>query len=113
MVKKVYYLLLGDMRWYDVYKWFGVGYGFLLSVIFKKKEEVVVFYNGLNVVKGLSLGINFMFCCVYILLVYYNELDRVVEFGVEECLVWISVGVEEKGWLLGRVKGVLEVVSFV
>ncbi|VBB81573.1 Putative cystathionine gamma-synthase [Podospora comata] len=113
VVKKVYYPSLGDTRRYDAYKRPGAGYGFLLSVTFKKKEEAVAFYNGLNVAKGPSLGTNFTLCCAYTLLAHYNELDRAAEFGVEESLVRISVGVEERGWLLGRVNGALEAASLV
>ncbi|KAK0658711.1 putative cystathionine gamma-synthase [Cercophora samala] len=113
VVKKVFYPSLGDKRGYDDYKRPGAGYGFLLSITFKTEEKAVAFYNGLNVAKGPSLGTNFTLCCAYTLLAHYNELDRAAQFGVEEYLVRISVGVEERGWLLERVKGALEAALLV
>ncbi|KAK4195417.1 putative cystathionine gamma-synthase [Triangularia verruculosa] len=107
VVKRVFYPSLGDRTRYEAYMRPNAGYGFLLSITFNRKEQAVAFYNGLNVAKGPSLGTNFTLCCAYTLLAHYNELDRAAQFGVEEYLVRISVGVEERGWLLERVRGAL------
>ncbi|KAK0736625.1 pyridoxal phosphate-dependent transferase [Apiosordaria backusii] len=108
VVKEVFYPSLGNTTRYDAYKRHGAGYGFLLSITLNTHEEAVAFYNRLNVAKGPSLGTNFTLCCAYTLLAHYNELDRAAQFGVEEYLVRISVGVEERDWLLERVRGALE-----
>ncbi|KAK4178042.1 putative cystathionine gamma-synthase [Triangularia setosa] len=108
MVKKVFYPSLGDSTGYNAYKRPGAGYGFLLSITFNTKEEAMAFYDGLDVAKGPSLGTNFTLCCAYTLLAHYNELDRAAQFGVEQYLVRISVGVEERGWLLERTRGALK-----
>ncbi|EEU47097.1 uncharacterized protein NECHADRAFT_78174 [Fusarium vanettenii 77-13-4] len=86
----------------DIYERFkrpGRGYGYLLSVRFKKPEAAIAFHDALDVAKGPSLGTNFTLCCTYALFTHYSELEWAAEFGVVEHLVRISVGIESQGEL--------------
>ncbi|KAM6524091.1 hypothetical protein FSOLCH5_004698 [Fusarium solani] len=81
----------------DIYERFkrpGRGYGYLLSIRFKKPEAAIAFHDALDVAKGPSLGTNFTLCCAYALFAHYSELEWAAEFGVVEHLVRMSVGIE-------------------
>ncbi|RSL57074.1 hypothetical protein CEP54_008464 [Fusarium duplospermum] len=83
----------------DIYERFkrpGRGYGYLLSIRFKKPEAAIAFHDALDVAKGPSLGTNFTLCCAYALFAHYSELEWAAEFGVVEHLVRISVGIERQ-----------------
>ncbi|KAI8683299.1 hypothetical protein LRP88_04729 [Fusarium phalaenopsidis] len=83
----------------DIYERFkrpGRGYGYLLSIRFKKPEAAIAFHDALDVAKGPSLGTNFTLCCAYALFAHYSELEWAAEFGVVEHLVRISVGIESQ-----------------
>lgn len=84
------------------------GYGFLLSIRFTSPARAIAFYDALQVAKGPSLGTNFTLCCPYTLLAHYNELEWAAEYGVVEHLVRLSVGVEERQWLIPRVQKALQ-----
>ncbi|KAM0417197.1 hypothetical protein ACHAPT_012774 [Fusarium lateritium] len=92
---------------YDRYKRPGRGYGYLLSIRFKRPEAAIAFHDALDVAKGPSLGTNFTLCCAYALFAHYSELDWAAEFGVVEHLVRISVGVESGDYLDGLVRTAL------
>ncbi|KAI8722522.1 hypothetical protein NCS52_00396200 [Fusarium sp. LHS14.1] len=81
---------------YERFKRPGRGYGYLLSIRFKKPEAAIAFHDALDVAKGPSLGTNFTLCCAYALFAHYSELEWAAEFGVVEHLVRISVGVESQ-----------------
>ncbi|KAH7886863.1 pyridoxal phosphate-dependent transferase [Phlebopus sp. FC_14] len=84
------------------------GYGGLFSLTFTSLEASKAFYDALPCAKGPSLGTNFTLSCPYTILAHYAELDWAGEFGVDEGLVRISVGTEDKDELLGRVQAALK-----
>ena len=58
------------------------------------------FYDALPCAKGPSLGTNFTLACPYTILAHYCELEWAAEYGIEEHIVRISVGMEDKRMLL-------------
>ncbi|KAL2194272.1 putative cystathionine gamma-synthase/beta-lyase [Corynascus similis CBS 632.67] len=111
-VAEVYYPLGGPtQKRYDQFRRKGGGYGYLVSIKFRRPAQAVAFYDALDVAKGPSLGTNFTLCCAYTLLAHYKELDWAGEYGVVEHLVRISVGLENKEWLEERVQKALEVTE--
>ncbi|KIJ61528.1 hypothetical protein HYDPIDRAFT_96158 [Hydnomerulius pinastri MD-312] len=77
------------------------GYGGLFSLTFTSLPVSQAFFDALPCLKGPSLGTNFTLACPYTILAHYTELGWAAEYGVEEGLVRISVGLEEKDKLLG------------
>ncbi|KAK2024324.1 cystathionine gamma-synthase [Colletotrichum zoysiae] len=75
------------------------GYGGLMSVVFHRKEDAVVFYDSIETPKGPSLGTNFTLTSPYVLLAHYGELEWAASLGVDPNLLRISVGLEETGLL--------------
>lgn len=80
---------------YDRFKRPDAGYGFLLSITFRTPCAAKAFHDALHVAKGPSLGAKFTLCCAYTLLAHFRELEWAAQFGVDEHLVRISVGVED------------------
>ncbi|KAG2008623.1 cystathionine gamma-synthase [Coprinopsis cinerea AmutBmut pab1-1] len=76
------------------------GYGGLFSLTFTSLEASKLFFDTLPCFKGPSLGTNFTLACPFTILAHYGELEWAAEFGVEEGLVRVSVGLEETGKLL-------------
>lgn len=76
------------------------GYGGLFSLTFTSLGASRAFFDALSCLKGPSLGTNFTLACPYTILAHYNELEWAAEYGVEEGLVRISVGMEEKEVLM-------------
>ncbi|EDO18804.1 hypothetical protein Kpol_1028p80 [Vanderwaltozyma polyspora DSM 70294] len=72
------------------------GYGGLFSLAFNKIEQAKIFFNELNLSKGPSLGTNFTLSCPYTVLMYYDKLDEVAKYEVEESLVRVSIGIESQ-----------------
>ena len=89
----------------------GAGYGFLVTVLFKKPGYAVTFFDNLDVAKGPSLGANFTTACPYALLAHYTEMDWASSYGVVEHLVRISVGLEEAAILLAKINCALEAIE--
>ncbi|KAI5996144.1 pyridoxal phosphate-dependent transferase [Pisolithus albus] len=83
------------------------GYGGLFSVTFTSMEASRAFYDALEVAKGPSLGTTFTLTCPYTLLGHYWELGWAAEYGVEEGLVRVSIGTEDKEALLRAVDAAL------
>ena len=81
------------------------GYGGLLSLTFVLTKASKAFFDALSFMKGRSLGTNFTLACPYTILAHYAELDWAVGWGVEEGLVPVSVGMEERGMLLKGAEG--------
>jgi len=71
------------------------GYGGLMSVTLEDGYCPKAFYNNLACQKGPSLGTNYTLSCPYAVLAHYFELDWAAEFGVEEGLVRIAIGMED------------------
>lgn len=78
------------------------GYGGLFSLTFTSIEASRAFFDNLAVFKGPSLGTNFTLACPYTVLAHYAEMDWALQFGVEEGLVRVSVGLEDTEELLGK-----------
>ncbi|KAI0690811.1 PLP-dependent transferase [Cerioporus squamosus] len=79
---------------------FAGGYGGLFSVTFTSLEASKVFFDTLPCMKGPSLGTNFTLASPYTILAHYAELDWAAKWGVEEGLVRVSVGMEDREALL-------------
>ncbi|KAG5987842.1 hypothetical protein E4U52_007170 [Claviceps spartinae] len=95
-VKRVFYPKYNSSRrFYEDFRLPGKGYGGLLSIVFKTKNQARAFYDSMEIAKGPSLGTNFTLCSPYVLLAHYKELDWAAQFGVEEHLVRVSVGLED------------------
>ncbi|KAG5955328.1 hypothetical protein E4U58_007140 [Claviceps cyperi] len=95
-VKRVFYPKYNSSRrFYDDFRLAGKGYGGLLSIVFQSKNQARAFYDSMEIAKGPSLGTNFTLCSPYVLLAHYKELDWAAQFGVEEHLVRVSVGLED------------------
>ncbi|EJC97727.1 PLP-dependent transferase [Fomitiporia mediterranea MF3/22] len=75
-------------------------YGGLFSVTFTSLSASHAFFDALECLKGPSLGTSFTLACPYTILAHYEELDWVKQWGVEEGLVRVSVGTEEREELL-------------
>ncbi|OAX35922.1 PLP-dependent transferase [Rhizopogon vinicolor AM-OR11-026] len=76
------------------------GYGGLFSLTFTSNAASQAFFDNMPFQKGPSLGTNFTLACPYTILAHYAELEWAAEYGVEEGLVRISVGMEEREGLL-------------
>lgn len=102
LVKRVHYPKCNpDRANYEDCKLPAGGYGGLLSVVFKKKEDAVVFYDSIDSAKGPSLGTNFTLTSPYVVLAHYLELDWAASLGVDPDLLRISVGLEDTESLVG------------
>ncbi|KAI5798320.1 cystathionine gamma-synthase [Pyronema domesticum] len=87
------------------------GYGFLITIRFKRQQSAMDFFDALDVAKGPSLGTVFTLACPYTLLAHMSEIDWAAEYGVVEDLVRISVGVEEMSELVAVVEKALAVLE--
>ncbi|KLO09862.1 PLP-dependent transferase [Schizopora paradoxa] len=76
------------------------GFGGLFSVTFNSKEASEAFFDSLEVQKGPSLGTSFTLACPFVVLAHFAELEWAAGYGVEENLVRVSVGGEDKQDLL-------------
>lgn len=76
------------------------GYGGLFSVTFTSEVASRAFYDTLGCQKGPSLGTNFTLASPYVILAHYAELDWAAQYGVEQSLVRVSVGMEDRDELL-------------
>lgn len=87
------------------------GFGGLFSLTFTSSTVAREFFNALPCHKGPSLGTNFTLACPYTILAHYAELEWVAQFGVEEGLVRVSVGLESRQVLLDGFAKALEVAE--
>ncbi|KAF9460007.1 hypothetical protein BDZ94DRAFT_1170557, partial [Collybia nuda] len=78
----------------------GGGFGGLFSMTFTSSAASEAFFDALPCYKGPSLGTNFTLACPFTILAHFAELDWAAQYGVEEGLVRISVGMEDKELLL-------------
>ncbi|PCH34973.1 PLP-dependent transferase [Wolfiporia cocos MD-104 SS10] len=76
------------------------GYGGLFSILFTSVAASHAFYDTLPCYKGPSLGTNFTLASPYTILAHYAELEWAAGWGVEETLVRVSVGMEDRETLL-------------
>jgi cystathionine gamma-synthase len=75
-------------------------FGPLFSMTFISHTASEAFYNALPCAKGPSLGTDFTLACPYTILAHFQELDWAAEYGVEEGIVRVSVGMEEEETLM-------------
>lgn len=87
------------------------GFGGLFSLTFTSPTIAREFFNALPCHKGPSLGTNFTLACPYTILAHYAEMDWVAQYGVEEGLVRVSVGLESRQVLLDGFTKALEVAE--
>lgn len=99
-IKEVYYPKYSCPSNYAICRLPEGGYGGLFSLTFTSLAASRAFFDALPCLKGPSLGTNFTLACPYTILAHYNELEWAAEYGVEEGLVRISVGMEEKEVLM-------------
>lgn len=99
-IKEVFYPKYITPEHYSRCRLPGGGDGGLFSVTFTSKKASEAFFDALPVYKGPSLGTNFTLACPFTILAHYTELVWAGEYGVEEGLVRISVGMEETPKLL-------------
>lgn len=76
------------------------GFGGLFALLFTNLAASRAFFDALPCYKGPSLGTNFTLACPYTVIAHYLEFDFVAQYGVEEGLVRVSVGMEERQELL-------------
>lgn len=76
------------------------GYGGLFSLTFTSLAASAAFFDALPCYKGPSLGTNFTLASPFTILAHYAELEWAAQFGVEEGLVRVSVGMEDTDVLL-------------
>jgi cystathionine gamma-synthase len=90
-------------------------FGGLFSVTFNSKVASEAFFDALPCAKGPSLGTNFTLACPYTILAHFTELEWAAEYGVEEGLVRVSVGLEDQQllltWIADSLKKAQEAVS--
>ncbi|KAI6040876.1 pyridoxal phosphate-dependent transferase [Pisolithus marmoratus] len=79
------------------------GYGGLFSLTFTSLDASRAFHDALEVAKGPTFGTTFTSACPYTLLGHYWELEWAAEYGVEEGLVRVSIGTEDKAVLLSAI----------
>ncbi|KIM91325.1 hypothetical protein PILCRDRAFT_810588 [Piloderma croceum F 1598] len=84
------------------------GFGGLFSITFTTAAASATFFDTLSCYKGPSLGTNFTLACPYTILAHYSELEWAAKYGVEETLVRISVGMEDKEALLRCMEAALK-----
>jgi cystathionine gamma-synthase len=101
VLKDVFYPKWVTRDKYERYRTNEGGFGGLFSLTFTSGAASQAFFNALQCHKGPSLGTNFTLACPYTILAHYYELDWASEFGVEEGLVRVSVGLEDQETLLG------------
>ena len=99
-VKSVFYPKYTTSEHYNKCRVPGGGFSGLFSVTFHDPKASRAFFDVLPFSKGPSLGTNFTLACPYTILGHYLELDWAAGYGVEEGLVRVSVGMEDKDALL-------------
>lgn len=75
------------------------GYGGVFSVTFFQLDQAKVFFNNLKLTKQITLGNNSTTVCPYTMLKHKDELERVKEYGLEDNLIRVCVGLENKNTL--------------
>ncbi|KAH7919303.1 PLP-dependent transferase [Leucogyrophana mollusca] len=89
------------------------GFGGLFSLTFTSLAASEAFFDALPCHKGPSLGTNFTLACPYTILAHFYELPWAAQYGVEEGLVRISLGMEDQEWLLKCFGSALEAAEAV
>lgn len=85
------------------------GLGNLLGVIFHNPSSAELFYNILDICKGLSPGTNFTLTVPYVQLANFWNQDKVAKYGVPRHIIRISVCLEDREKLAEVFLGLLRV----
>ena len=96
---------------YEQYRRPKGGYGSLISLVFKDPDSAVIFYNAVDLCKGPSFGANFTLVLPYSQLAHAFELDWAESQGIAKHIIRISVGLEDVGFLIGRLVQALQEVK--
>jgi cystathionine gamma-synthase len=99
-IKEVFYPAWITCENYEIARRSGRGYGSLFSLTFVSLAAAQAFYNALSCSKGPSLGTNFTLACPYTILAHFFELEWAAKYNVEEGLVRVSIGLEERDVLM-------------
>lgn len=83
------------------------GFSGLLSITFVSMAASRAFFDALACYKGGSFGARFTLACPYTIVAHYREMEWVAKYGVEEGLVRISAGCEERAPLMRAVRQAL------
>ncbi len=89
------------------------GFGGLFSLSFTSTAASEAFFDTLQCYKGPSLGTNFTLACPFTILAHFVELDWARQWGVEENLIRISVGMEDSATLSSWMKTAFEAAEVV
>ncbi|CAE7154688.1 unnamed protein product [Rhizoctonia solani] len=111
VLKRVFYPKWETRAFYDMSRRTSSGtsgFSGLISLTFTTMAASQAFFDNLNCAKGPGLGTNFTLACPYTILMHYREQPLAEVCGVEPGLVRISVGIEDKEDLLGRVRAALD-----
>jgi cystathionine gamma-synthase len=100
VIKDVFYPKWQTRSHYEHCRISGGGFGGLFSLTFTSPSASRAFFDALPCYKGPSLGTNFTLASPYTILAHYTEMEWAAEYGVEETLVRVSVGMEETGALI-------------
>ncbi|KAF4579601.1 hypothetical protein EYR40_000220 [Pleurotus pulmonarius] len=100
VIRDVYYPKYITRELYDSCRRQGGGHGGLFTLMFTKESASHAFYDTLSCCKGPSLGTAFTLSCPYTILAHSAELEWAAEWGVEEGMVRVSVGVEPLATLM-------------
>ncbi|EFZ03959.1 cystathionine gamma-synthase [Metarhizium robertsii ARSEF 23] len=108
-VKQVSHPSLGPTsRWYTKHMRREGGYGNVLGVVMRDPKTARGFYDNLDVCKGSSFGTNFTLAVPYVQLACYWDQDKCEEYGLPRHVIRISVGLEDAGEIVGKIRSALE-----
>ncbi|KAK9320188.1 pyridoxal phosphate-dependent transferase [Lipomyces orientalis] len=94
-VKRVYYPKYSSTRqFFDDCRTEDGGYGGLISMVFHEPRHAQAFFDAVKTAKGPSLGTNFTLLCPYTVIAHFSEMDWAANYGVDQFLVRVSVGLE-------------------
>lgn len=104
IIKAIHYPKYVTTSNYEACKRPSGGYGGLFSITFTSSIASRTFYDNLDIYKGPSLGTNFTLASPYVILAHFFELEWAAEYGVDQNLVRVSVGLEEPEVLISWFK---------
>lgn len=76
------------------------GYGSLFTIELSTVEAAAAFFDNLNLHKGPSLGSNLTLVQPYVQTVFFREKQWAASWGLQETIVRVSVGLEDRHALL-------------
>ncbi|TGZ80148.1 PLP-dependent transferase [Ascodesmis nigricans] len=109
-VKEVRYPALVDQEKYGQIRRPTGGNSMLLSIIFHKLPDAVLFYDHLECSKGATLGTNFTLANAFVLMAMKPKLAEVKKFGIVEESVRVSVGLEDPAQIIAVFQKALNIV---